>query len=161
GPAHPYPRTFPMWTACVVALALGVQPAQTGALTLSQPRFTFGPAGLTRPDGNFLPGDVVYLSFDVAGLKFDDEAKANYSVAMEVSNGAGNALFRQKPHASHVRNLLGGKSVPCSVQVQLPVEQEAGAYTIKVTIEDAATKQSQTVTQKFAVLKAGFGLVQL
>jgi hypothetical protein len=150
-----------MWTACVVALALGVQPAQTGALTLNQPRFTFGPAGLTRTDGKFLPGDVVYMTFDVAGLKFDDESKAKYSVAMEISDAAGNTLYRQKPHASMVRNVLGGKAVPCSVQVQLPVDHPAGTLTVKVTVEDKATNQSGSVSKKVEVLKAGFGIVQL
>jgi hypothetical protein len=150
-----------MWTAFVVALALGVQPAQTDALTLSQPRFTYGPAGATRPDGKFLPGDAVHLSFAVGGLKFGGDAQASYRVAMEVANGAGEMLFRQKPHQSKVKNILGGKTVPCQVQVSLPPEQAAGSYSIKVTVEDVATKQSKSLTQKFEVLPAGFGLVRL
>jgi hypothetical protein len=149
-----------MWTAFVV-LALGVQPAQTGGLTLTQPRFTYGPAGATRAGAKFLPGDIVYLSLDVGGLKFDGESKAHYRVGMEVSNSAGETLFRQKPHQSAVLNLLGGKTVPCGVSVVLPTDYSAGSYTVKVTVEDVATKQAQTLAQKFEVLPAAFGLVRL
>jgi hypothetical protein len=151
-----------MWTAFVVALALGVQPGQLGApLTLLDPRFTYGPAGATRPDAKFLPGDTVHLSFAVGNLKFDGDAQATYRIAMEVANSAGEALFRQKPHQSSVKNVLGGKTIPCRVQVALPPEQPAGSYTVKVTIEDTATKQAKSLTQKFEVLPAAFGLVHL
>jgi hypothetical protein len=151
-----------MWTAFVVALALGVQSEKLGApLVLLDPRFTFGPAGATRPDGKFLPGDTVHLSFDVGNLKFDGDSQASYRIAMEVANSAGEMLFRQKPHKSQARNVLGGKTIPCRVQVALPPAQPAGSYTVKVTIEDTATKQSQSLTQKFEVLPAAFGLVHL
>jgi hypothetical protein len=151
-----------MWTAFVVALALGAQPAQLGApLALIEPRFTYGPGGATRPDAKFLPGDTVYLSFEVGNLKFDGDSQASYRIVMEVANSAGEVLFRQKPHKSQVKNILGGKAMPCRVQVALPPDHTSGSHTIKVTVEDTATKQSRTLSQKFEVLPAEFGLVHL
>jgi hypothetical protein len=151
-----------MWTAAVVALVLGLPPAQPGtSLALTKPHFTYGPGGVTRPDAKYLPGDTVFLSFDVANLKFDADANASYRIAMEVTNADGEAVLRQKPHASKVKNILGGKAVPCRVHVALPPGYPSGTYTIKVTVEDLATKQGQSLAQKFEVLPAAFGLVQV
>ncbi len=150
-----------MWTAAVVALALGLPPQPGTSLTLTGPRFTFGPGGVTRPDAKYLPGDTAFLSFNVGGLKFDADANANYRIGMEVTNADGEAVLRQKPHAAKVKNLLGGKAIPCRVHVALPPGYPAGTYTIKVTVEDLGTKQSQSLAQKFEVLPAAFGLVQV
>src|SRR5262249_44100368 len=147
----------PMWTALVVALTLGVQPG--GGPTLTNPHFTYGPGGLTRPDAKFLPGDIVFLSADVGGLKFDKDALTSYRVSMEVSNAAGETLLRQKPHESQARNILGGKTIPCRVHLSLPPGQPSGTHTIKLTVEDVATGKKQTLAQKFEVLPAAFGLV--
>jgi hypothetical protein len=141
--------------------ALCLAPSQAGGLTLADARVTHGLLGPTRKDTRFLPGDSLFLAFTIRGITADANGKVLYSIGTEVTDAAGKAVFRQPPQDREAINALGGDQLPAFAQVAVGQQQPAGEYTLKATVTDRANKQSQSLTQKFEVLRPDFGLVRL
>ena len=155
-----------MLTSVALFAALSMTPGQgqAGALTLSNPRITYGELGSNRPDNKLLPGDIFFLSFDIEGIKVSTEGRVKYGMAMEVFDAAGKSIFKQMPVERDDFLPLGGTKLPARAFVSVGVEQPAGTYTCKVTVTDLSDKDkavSKTMEQKFEVLPRGFGIVQL
>jgi hypothetical protein len=155
-----------MLTSVALFAALSMAPGQgqSGALTLSNPRITYGELGSNRPDNKLLPGDIFFLSFDIEGIKVSTEGRVKYGMAMEVFDAAGKSIFKQMPVERDDFLPLGGTKLPARAFVSVGVEQPAGTYTCKVTVSDQSDKDkavSKTIEQKFEVLPRGFGIVQL
>jgi hypothetical protein len=150
-----------MWTTPAVVLALCLAAAQDKPLSIVNDAFTYGPNGPIRPDSKYLPGDVLFVDFDIEGLKYDADAKGSYSVAMEVTDAKGGSVLKQQGKAQPVLNYFGGDVLPGLAHLQIGMEQPAGMYTIKLTVTDQSAKQSKSMEKKFEVLPAGFGLVQV
>lgn len=150
-----------MWTAPVVAWILAASAAQNADLDIVNVNFVHGPNGPVRAANRYLPGDVLFLDFHIAGLKFDANGKANYGVGMLVTDSKGETVLKQEPKPQEALNYLGGKILPGSAHLQIGTEQAAGTYTIKITVSDESTKATKTIERKFEVLPPGFGLVQV
>jgi hypothetical protein len=148
-----------MWTSvlAVALVALGGQPG----LTVANSRATYGHLGPARTDGKYLPGDVIYLSFEIKDITFDANGKASYTIGLELVDAKGTDLLKQKPRNASAQNYLGGTTLPCAANLAVPLESTPGKYSFKVTITDTATKKSATVEHKFEVLPKGFGLVHV
>jgi hypothetical protein len=142
-----------------VASILGL--AQVGNLALTNVRPTQGLLGPARADSRVLPGDTLWLEFDIEGITVAADGKVQYSMALEVTDSNGKVAFRQNPTDLETLASLGGKSVPAQAHVDVGLDQPAGDYTVKVTVTDRASKQTQSFTQKLQVLPAAFGIVQL
>jgi hypothetical protein len=141
--------------------ALCLTPGQAEGLTFTDVRVTYGILGPTRENLKFLPGDTLFLTFTINGITVDTNGKVLYSIATEVTDASGKSLFKQSPQERETINALGGNQLPAFAQVAVGLQQPAGEHTLKVTVTDLANKKSQTLTQKFEVLKADFGLVRL
>jgi hypothetical protein len=141
--------------------ALPLATAQGNALTLSDARATHGILGPARADSKLLPGDSLFLTFVIDGLKADDAGKVQYSIGTEVTDGQGKSVFRQPPRDQEAVNALGGGRVPAFAQVDVGPDQAAGEYTLKVTVTDRAGGGSQTLTHKCQVLDKALGVVRL
>jgi hypothetical protein len=155
-----------MLTSVALFAALSMAPAQgqTGGMTLSNPRITYGELGSTRPDNKLLPGDIFFLSFDIDGIKVSTAGRVKYGMAMEVTDSAGKSIFKQMPVERDDFLPLGGTKLPARAFVSVGVEQPAGTYTCKVTVSDLSDKEkavSKSIEQKFEVTARGFGIVQL
>jgi hypothetical protein len=140
--------------------ALSLAPGQAG-LTLTDARVTYGVLGPTRTNTKFLPGDSLYLTFNISGITADAEGKVLYSIATEVTDTGGKSLFKQPAQDRDVINALGGNQLPAFAQVAIGQMQPPGECTLKVTVTDLASKQSKTLEQKFEVAKPEFGIVRL
>ncbi len=149
-----------MLTSVALVAALALAPAQ-GALTLSGARVTYGELGAVRADLKFLPGDIFFVSFDIDGIKVDESGKVQYSMGMEVVNKDGVPFFNEKAREREDFLPLGGTKLPARAYVTIPLDQTPGVYTCRVTVEDRASKASQTLEQKFEVAPKSFGLVQV
>jgi hypothetical protein len=147
--------TFALMTLC------SILPAQPNQLSVSNVRITYGALGATRPEAKLLPGDSLYVGFDIEGITVDDAGKVRYSTALELTDSAGKAIFKQLPKDQETINSLGGNSLPAFAEVDIGVQQPAGKYSLKVTVTDLATKKSESFTKNFEVAAAGFGLVRL
>lgn len=145
-------------------LALSVAPGQGAGLTVSNPRVTYGELGSPRPDNKFLPGDVFFLSCDVDGIRVSETGRVRYGMAMEVLDGTGKAVFKEKPIEQDEFLPLGGTKLPIRAFVYIGRDQPAGTYTCKVTVTDLSLKnkpEAKTIEQKFEVVPRGFGIVKL
>jgi len=150
-----------MWTSLALAASLSLTPAQASSLTVGNARATFGELGPTRPDVKMLPGEIFFMSFDIDGIKVSDEGKVAYSMAMEVTDKNGKAIFKQQPVERNDFLPLGGTKLPARAFVSVGIDQEPGTYTCRVTVTDRAAKASQTIEKTFDVLPKAFGLVQV
>jgi hypothetical protein len=150
-----------MFAAFAVMAISTYLPAQPAQLAVSNVRFTYGPLGATRPEGKLLPGDNLFVGFDIEGITVDDAGKVRYSTALELTDNNGKVVFKQLPKDEETINSLGGTSLPAFAEVEIGLEQPAGQCSLKVTVTDLATKKSDTFTKKFEVAPRGFGIVRV
>jgi hypothetical protein len=151
-----------MWTTLALMSALQLVPAQAEQLQLKNPRFTYGILGQERKDSNFLPGDLVVLSFDIDGLKVKDDGSARYSMGMQLfSQKKGKNVFEQDPQKLEVVNSLGGSRQPVFALTNILPDMEPGDYTMKLTVNDETAKSSQKLERKFTVKPVEFSLVRV
>ena len=123
---------------------------------------TYGHLGAVRPKGQgMLPGDVAAFTFSIKNLTFDKNGKAAYSVAIEVRDAKGKLLYEQKPFNSVAQSLFGGTSLPCSAQIAVPLDAEAGPVSWKVTVRDRTTDKSAETKGEGNILAPKFGIIRV
>ncbi|MBY0527148.1 MAG: hypothetical protein K2R98_27380 [Gemmataceae bacterium] len=147
--------------AVILAIGSTLALADADKLALTNVRVTYGLLGPARSDESVLPGDTVWLDFDIEGITVAANGKVQYSMALEAVDSKGKAIYRQNAADQEAVTSLGGKSVPGQAHVDIGLDQPAGDYTVKVTVTDRASKQTQFLTQKLKVLPANFGIVQV
>lgn len=150
-----------MWTSFACVLALGLPLAQNGDLEIVNVRGTYGFLGAQRPPTGVIPGDVFHFAFDIKGMKLDAKGKASYSLLMEVRDEKGELIFKEGPRNAMVQNFLGGDLLPCSAQLEVPLQSKPGPVTLRVTITDRTTNKKAVFEGKGKVLPADFGLVRV
>lgn len=149
-----------MWTTLGL-LALSLAPAQGGDLELTNIRSTYGFLGPARPDQPLLPGDVLFVTFDIDNVQTDKAGRILYSLGMEVTDAKGKTQYKQEPRDLEGTNSLGGHHLPAFANVELGLDQPPGQYTLKVTVTDRAAKKSKSFERAFQVLPKSFGLVRV
>lgn len=150
-----------MFSTLALAAVLGLTPAQTPKLSLTNAKATYGELGTPRPEAKLLPGDLFFLSFDIEGIQVDKEGKVVYTMEMVVSDTAGKPIFKQQPVEKNDFLPLGGTTLPARAFVSIGLDQAPGTYNCKVTVTDRSTKQQSVVEKAFEVAKADFGVVQV
>jgi hypothetical protein len=147
-----------IWTTLAVAATLGAAP---GDLTLGNVRLTHGVLGPARSGARVLPGDSLYVCFDIQGITVDESGKVQYSTGIEVTDPRGKTIFKQDPRNLEAVASLGGDRVPAFATVNVGRDQPPGKYTLKVTVADRAGGGKAALTKEVEVLPKDFGLVQL
>jgi hypothetical protein len=150
-----------MLTTLLMALAVQTAPAQGKSLSIGNDRLTHGYLGPERKNSDFLPGEVVFVAFDILNMTFDDKSRASYSIALEVLDGSGKVRFREVPRNLTARNYLGGNKLQGVAQLQVPIEAKPGEYTLRVLVVDRANKASTSLERKARVVKGDFGLIHV
>jgi hypothetical protein len=135
--------------------------AQPGMPSIVNDRLTYGHLGPVRETNKYLPGDVIYLTFEVQNMTFDAEGKASYAMGLEMLDAKGTSLMKQNPQPGNARNYLGGTTMPSAANLQVPLEAPAGIYTFRVTVVDNSSKKTVTSERKIEVLPKGFGLISV
>src|SRR4051812_29168306 len=148
-----------MLTAIALAAVLGGTPAQPGNLTLSNVRMTVGELGPPREGSKLLPGDVLFIAYDIDGLTIDGEGVAKYTMAMEVTDAAGKLIFKQDPRELQDFVPLRGNKLPARAYITVGLDQPPGNYSCKISVTDPKTKVTGSLNVKFEVLKKDFGIV--
>lgn len=149
-----------MWTSAVCIAALMLAPEQGGDLELTNIRSTYGILGTNRPETKFLPGDQFFVAFDIENVRIDDNGKVLYSMAMEVVDGKEKVQFKQDPKDLTGDASLGGNRIAAFANVNIGLDQPPGAYTLRVTVTDRATKKTAKFERKFDVMERSFGVVR-
>jgi hypothetical protein len=149
-----------MWMSVVAAMLLTLSSGQSGKLTVANERLTHGHLGPAR-EAKYLPGDVIFLSFEVQQVTFDANGKASYAIGMEIIDPKGTELLKQKPRSATAQNYLGGNTLPCAANLTIPLESAPGTYIFRVTVIDNASKKGTVVERKIEVLPKDFGLIHV
>jgi hypothetical protein len=145
----------------IVTLAAAILLGQgSSELTLSKARFTYGELGPVRPDNKFLPGDAVFLSFDISGIKTSEIGAYSYVLTIDVQDKAGKSVFKKSVDFDGILP-LGGNKLRANPHLILPNDQVPGDYKFNLTVLDKGTKVSKTISKEFTLLPKAFGLVAL
>jgi hypothetical protein len=150
-----------MTSTIALLAALSVAPVAADELGISDLRATYGIIGPTRPGTELLPGDNLFLTFDITGICTDADGKVLYSVATEVADAQGKVIFRQKGRDYEAVTALGGDRLPAYAQIDIGLQQPPGDYSLKLTVTDRASKKSKSLTHNFKVVPSEFGIVRL
>ena len=152
-----------MLTTLAFVAALGLTPGQSGKLDLTNVRPTYGVLGAVRPNLKYLPGDQVFIAYDIENIKVSTTGKVLYGMSMKVEDSKKKVWFEQKGEQEKIQaeNSLGGTRVPAFANVNIGLNQPPGDYTLRVTVTDRAAKTSKELVQKFTVMSPAFGIVRL
>ncbi|MBP3957772.1 hypothetical protein J8F10_21175 [Gemmata sp. G18] len=151
--------------ALAVLAGLPAQPA--GNLKFTNVRTTIGELGPARENNKLLPGDILFIAYDVEGITIDDKGNAEYTMTMEVVNAAGARVLpppsEPKPEPRKTAEFfpLRGNKMPGRVFVTVGLDLAPGNYTCKVSITDTKSKASTNIDVKFEVAKKEFAVVAL
>jgi hypothetical protein len=148
-----------MWTTVSLLAALSLAAGDSGQLTLTDVRTTYGILGAPRPDNRFLSGDAFVVSFNMEGAQAKG-GKIRYGIGMEVQDASGKVLYKQDPVANETTNPGGDKTIPAFARLEIGTEHPAGDYTLKVTVEDRNRGVTQDLTRSYQVMPAAFGIVR-
>jgi hypothetical protein len=152
-----------MWATLALTTALNLAPAQ-GGLELTNKRLTYGILGQERKEASVLPGDILWLAFDIEGMQVKDPGKDDrilYSMSTMLTDSKGNEMYKKEAQNLEVFNTLGGSHIPAYANVNVGADTMPGKYTFAVTVTDRNAKASKTLTQEFEVLPPRLGLVRL
>jgi hypothetical protein len=147
-----------LWTSLFLGL-IG-QTSTSGSLTLSNSRATYGEMGMSRKDLKFPPGDMLFLNFDIVGLKQDEQNRISYSLTMEVLDADGKQIFKQPSIIREDYLALGSARVPARAFVDIGHDSKIGKFVCKVTVVDRISKAIATLEKEFEVVPVDFGIVR-
>ena len=151
-----------MWkmpVAALVVLAAFAVPAH--ALELKNARAVYGPFGPDRADNRFLPGDFLFVTFDIADIQVDPKNNtAKYHIVMEMLDSKGSLVFSRNKN-EEVALSLGGNQLPGFADILIGTDQPPGKYTLKVTVKDVLSKLVKAFNYGFEVEPDGFGFVRV
>ncbi len=150
--------------AFAVALLACLLPSfvQGQELALTNVRNTYGELGGTRPDTKFLPGDVMFVGFDIENITVGTDGSCKYTMGMEVTDKKGKPTLRQDQAKREEYLPLGGNKLPARAFVTLGLDMDPGEYTMTVTVTDESKPGvKKTITRKFDVLKKDFAIVSV
>jgi hypothetical protein len=142
----------------VIALfALGFLPNLVDAVEIKNIRPCYAPFGATRLEAKCLPGDALFLTYDIENLTLKD-GKASYVTTLELLDDKGKAIFKKETE-NNVVPQLGGARMPGDLHVIMGSAQPAGRYAIKLTVNDVFGKDAKAFQYNFDVLPPRFGFV--
>jgi hypothetical protein len=151
-----------MWKMPVAVLVLLTWLAgPASALELKNLRATYGPFGKERADNKFLPGDAVFVYFEMTDIQADPKTHiAHFQIVMDLLDSKGNLIFNQNK-SDQAELALGGNQLPTFADVVLGIDQQPGKYSLKLTVRDLLAKTTKEISYGLEVLPANFGVVRV
>jgi hypothetical protein len=146
-----------MRNVVLAALLAGLCPSFAGALEIKNVRPTFGPTGALRGKVEAVPGDFVFLSYDIEGLNVNAKTgKVSYVTTVELLDPSNKSLFSKDTPMDLILQ-LGGNRIPGDLYITTGPKQTPGKYTIKLTVNDKQGKETKSVTYPFDLVPETFG----
>jgi hypothetical protein len=139
--------------------AWSLVPLSAPALELKNVRPSFGPLGATRQDTKCVPGDSLFITYDIEGLKVNPKTfKANYVTTLELIDGTNKVAFKQET-PNDVAPQLGGTRMPGDLFVLLPRTQKPGKHKVRLTVNDTLANEKKSFEYPFDVVAPDFSFV--
>jgi hypothetical protein len=139
--------------------ALTAVPAQGGALKLNNVRITVGELGPARDSAKFIPGDILFLAFDISGLSIDATGNTVFKMSTKVTDAKGKVIFERAPQEIPHFIPLRGNAVPARAYILIGLDQDPGSYQMEVAVEDPKSGAKTSASTKFEVTRKEFGIV--
>jgi len=149
------------WTLPVLALAAILwAPQGASAVEIKNIRPCYGPPlGATRTNLKLVGGDVLFITYDIEGLKLDDKTgRVGYQTSLEVLDPQQKSVTKSDTTNEAIPH-LGGNCMPGDITIQTVPSQPTGKYTIRLTITDQNAKDKATKDINFELIPAEFALV--
>lgn len=151
-----------MFTTVALAFAISLPAgADTGKLSVSDVQFTYGYLGPKRDSDNYLPGEKVFVSYNINNMKLNANGRANFSISMEIYSPEGDLKRKFPPSIKAATNYFGGSSLPAVATGNIPLDIPPGTYKIKVSIVDRSTMEETSFVVNPKVLPKDFGIIHL
>jgi hypothetical protein len=142
------------------ALLLSAGSSPLSALEVKNLRAAHGPMGATRHDSEFLPADMLFLTFDVAGLTASKDGELSYVSTMELIDPDGKVLYTKKGTKTE-RFGLGGSILTGQVHLILP-RVPPGRYVVRWAVEDRNAAGAEAAFEyPFTLRPPGLGTASL
>jgi hypothetical protein len=147
-------------TLVALLLAVGcLAPTSAQALEITYLRPAYGPMAAMRKNLKFIPGDVLYMSYVVSGLKVEEKTnKVKYTSTLEFLDAKNTQMFK-KDTPNELTVQLGGTSMPGDLHIVMGRNLAPGKYTVKLTVKDQLSNDSKAVTYPIEVIASEFGFV--
>lgn len=98
------------------------------------------------------PGDTLWARFDVTGYKFGESNHFSVTYSLAVESAEGKQLFAQADAGAESReSFYPQRYVPGTLTLSLDKNVPAAAYTLVVTVKDAAGDQTAAAREPFKV----------
>jgi hypothetical protein len=150
-----------MWKMPAALVVLAALAVPCPALELKNAHAVYGPFGPDRTDNKFLPGDFLFVTFDIADIQVDPKTNmAKYHITMELVDSKGMLVFSRNKN-DEVALSLGGGQLPAFADVLIGTDQAPGKYTLKVTVKDMLSKNAKVLNYSFDVEPEAFGFVRV
>ncbi len=150
-----------MWKRCLPLLALLALPAGADAIDIKNFRPCYAPVylGTERKGDKLLPGDVLFATYDIVGLKSDPKTgKASFVTVVELFDAGATPLFPAKETPSEVAFHLGGGRIPSDLHVQMGRNQKPGKYRMRLTVLDRLANEQKSFIHQFELMPPTFGI---
>lgn len=145
------------------ALTLGLLllgPGLAGALEIKNARASYGTLGATRTDNKFLPGDLLFIHYDIEGLTLVKGSVSYYS-ELEFYDAKNNRVHSKKDATQNLIPQLGGNRFPGLLNAIMGEDQKPGKYTLKLKVVDVNSKKTAEYSYPFELLAKGFGPIRV
>ena len=152
--------SLPPLLSCLLTLAPAVS---AFARVQEHPPLVHGPLGYDGNDNKFLPGDLLYISYEIEGLKVRPEETKKacaYVTLLEVFSSTKEKIF-SKESPNELIPQLGGDRIPGDLHLIMGRNKPAGQYVLRMTIQDRVGGETKSFTHSFELLNPGFGIVAL
>jgi len=142
---------------------LALFPSLASALDIKNIRPCYAPFGATRYDLNLLPGDVLFITYELEGLATDPKTgKANYETTLELIDDPAKKdpkILYSKKTPNEVVPQLGAAKMPGDLHVIMGAQQAPGKYGVRLQVRDNISKDAKVFVYPFSVIPQGFGFV--
>jgi len=131
-------------------------------LQLENLRTPMGVYGSSRAATHeWVPGDLVLVSFDLTGLTTRPPGRVFYGVGVTLQDPQGKVLLDQAGGQNEAYLPLGGGRIPAYAACELPPDMAPGTYTMTLIATDFSTKKEAKAIRKIQVGPRKFGIVRV
>jgi hypothetical protein len=142
----------------IVAVILGLSTTTASAVDLKNIRLRYGPMGAVRESKLVLPGDLIFMSYDIENLTLDKAGKASYVTILELLDAQDKVIYDSKT-PMEVLPQLGGTRMPGNLHLIMGPKQAPGKYAIRLTVHDKIGKDAKAFKYSFDLSSPVFGMV--
>jgi hypothetical protein len=139
-------------------ILLGLIPAMAPAIEIKNVRPSYGPLGPARTVTKFLPGDVVFMTYDIHALAVDKTGKAVYETKLEFLDAKEMQLFERKTPNEVIPSLAGAR-MPGDLHLIIGKDFNPGKHTVRLTVTDKLANKSASLVYAIEVLPKGLGFI--